>query len=250
MPDTWSNIIRDALIEIGVKEPGEALEADEEQDSFRRLQGMFGEWGLEGLLVPGLSTITHTFTAATEGQSVTFGPAANNPDIPTDVNIEEIASLNYRRDGQQRSRPLDASSYAVISELRRPYSQWPRKYYFDTAYPVAKLWFDANTEAGDFIEITGRGHFSSNIALADDPGLILPRGYREAVLLNLAVKLGPSYGAKGGRDATLSDDTRRGARRGKTLIMQRNLQVLDARIDQALVASSSHMLGGRTRSGW
>ena len=244
MADTWSNIIRDALIEIGVKEPGEALEADEEQDSFRRLQGMFGEWGLEGLLVPGLSTVTHTFTAATAGQVLTFGPAASNPDVATTVQIEEIASLNYQRAGQQRSRPMDASSYAVISELRRPYRHWPQKYYFDAAFPVAKLWFDANTEAGDFIEITGRGHFSRDIALNSDPGTILPPGYREAVLLNLAVKLGPSYGAKGGRDATVSDETRRAARRGKSLIKQRNLQVLDARIDQALASHSTGMLSG------
>ncbi len=255
MADTWSLVIRDALLEIGVKEPGEALEADEEADGFRRLKGMFDEWGLEGLLVPGLQTITHTFTAGSAGPSFTFGPAAtppaSDPDIVTSVEMEEIASFNFRRYGQERSRPLDPTSYAVISELRASYRYWPTHYYFDAAHPVSKIWFDGESEPRDFVEISGRGHFSGNIELTDNPGVMLPRGYREPVLLNLALKLGPSYGAKGGRDAAISDDTRRGAYKGKVLIQTRNLQVVEAKIDPALRNHSTSLLSRRERmSGW
>ena len=242
MAGTWGDVIRDALIEIGVKEAGEALSADEKADSFRRLLGMFDEWGLEGLMIPGLQMINHTFTDS--GFAFTIGPedATNPPDIETTYTIEEISALNYRRSGQQRSMPIDPTSYAVLSEVRRTYRYGPRTYYYEQSYPVARLHFDAQTAPDDAMEIAGRGHFSSAIGIDEDPSLILPKGYREAVLLNLAVKLAPSYGVKDGKSSGLSSTTKSAARSGKMMIKNRNLQVLEARIDPALISHSSSQL--------
>ena len=244
MADTYGAIVRDALIEIGAKSAGEALDADESADSFRRLQGMFDEWGLEGLLVPGLRRLEYTFTE-TAGV-VTIGPDAaddaDDPDIITADNVEQISSLNYLRLGQEQSRPLDPTNYSTLSEIRRVNGSWPRQYFYEQSHPVARLHFDASMERGDYIEFTGRGHFSGNIAIDDDPSDILPRGYREAVLLNLAVKLGPSYGAKDGNSSGLSMETKSAAKKGKSLIQNRNLQVVESKIDPALVNYSSSLL--------
>ena len=246
MADVWEDLIRDSLVEIGVRDPGEALDDDEKADGLRRLKGMLDEWGLEGLLVPGLQTVNHTFTKT--ASVITIGPDQvdddDDPDIMTTLLIEEVDALNYRRSGQQQSRPLDPTSYAVISETRSDFRYWPRQYYYDVAHPIIRIHFDANVESGDRMELTGRGHFdSAMITLAANTGVLLPKGYREPVLLNLAVKLAASYGVRdtGGR-AGISDETKRAARRGKSLIKTRNLQVVEARIDPALVNHSSSQL--------
>ena len=240
MPDTWADILRGALVEIGAKAPGEDLDSDEEADAFVRLQGMFDEWGLEGLLVPGLQIVSHKFT---ESDCVfTIGPEGDDTDIVTSYTIEEIDSLNYKRAGATRAHPIDPTSYAVLSEIRRSYRYRPQKYYYDQSYPLARLHFDAKTEPDDVIEIAGTGHFSSDFVVGDDPGLILPKGYREAVLLNIAVKLAPSYGVKDGRSQGLSSQTVRGARIGKSKIMSRNLQVVESPIDPALAHYSTSLL--------
>ena len=249
---TWEELIRGSLIEIGVKEPGETLDADERSDAFTILKLMFEEWGLEGLLIPGLQRVFHTFTTADAGRmDYSMGPDQtddeDDPDIITTARIEEVDSFNYRRSGDEQSYPIDATSYAVLSSLRRAYRYRPTKYYFDQGHPFTTIYFNARTLAGDQIEVAGSGHFHSTFAVSDDPAVLLPPGYQEGVRLNLAVKLAPSYGVKEGRSQGLGQETRRAARAAKSRMKARNLQVVDARIDPALrsFGSSSQLLRRR-----
>lgn len=250
MAGTWSDIIRGALIEIGVKEPGEALDADELADSFTRLTGMFADWALEGLLIPGLKSASLTITSANNGrQAYTMGRAQtdpdDNPDIVTTEIIEEVSSFNYRRAGWDRDMPINPTSFAVISELWADYRNYPRLYYFDAGHPFTTIYFDANPLIGDRFTIWGAGHFPTDIEVTEDPDAILPPGYRETVLLNLAVKLAPSYGVKDGRSQGLSSQTRRDARLGKSRIKTRNLQTVEAPLDPALRQYSTSALRRR-----
>ena len=236
MANTWTELIRDALIEIGVKEPGESLDSDESADTFRRLQGMLDEWGLEGLMVPGMQRVNHTFT--TSQTSYTMGPAQDddddNPDIVTSLTLEQIVTFNYRLAGDDNSRPINSTSYSVLSENRSFYAGLPTLYYWDKTYPFSRLHFNRLPYIGDRVEIAGRGHFNGDIEIGDDITDLLPKGYREGVMLNLAVKIAPSYGVKEGRSQGLSRETRTGAMKGKRLIRRRNLRPVEARIDPAL----------------
>lgn len=232
----WAELIRDSLIEIGVKEAGEALDTDETQDSLRRLRGMLDEFALEGLIVPGFTRRSLTVTVA---QSVyTVGPEGSladdaDPDIVAATPIEQIYALNYRRAGQQDSWPMDQTSYPTLSATRTLYTNNPTQFFYDRAHPVARLLFDALTTPDDVFQLVYRGHFA-DIEAADQTSDILPRGYREGVMLNLAVKLAPSFGVKEGRSAGLSKTTKDGAKDAIDLWAKRNIGVVEARIDPAL----------------
>ena len=58
-------------------------------------------------------------------------------------------------------------------------------------------------------------------------------GYRRAVVLNLAVELAPEYGAKNASSG-LSAQTVRQAMRSKRILKNRNIGVLEAKIDPML----------------
>ena len=248
---TWATVLRDALLEIGAKSPSETIDADEEADGLRRLQGMLGEWAIEGLLVPGFKTIGFEFDADASGKAAyTLGPAVAvptltnpAPDIVLERPMEEVYALNYQRSGQSKSWPMKKTSYAVLSEYRDLQRSGPYQYVYDQSHPQARILFDATTDLDDAMQLTYRGHFD-DFDLTENVIDMLPYGYREAVVLNLAVKLAPSYGEKDGRNSGLSSDTRRGAMKTKSLIKRRNLEWLEARIDPALISGGTSQLTG------
>ena len=61
-------------------------------------------------------------------------------------------------------------------------------------------------------------------------------------MLNLAVKLAPSFGVKDGRASGLSSETKKGARDGKAAIVNQNAGVTEARLDPALRARHTSQL--------
>ena len=243
----FEELIRDALVEIGVKEPGEDLDSDESQDSLRRLRGMLESWGLEGLLVPGFKRVSHTVAASR--LKFTLGPAGSvdgaDPDVVLAKPIEHIYALEYRHRGQENAVPLTETSYQVIADIRSVNFSWPSRYFYDHTWPYATCYFDAAANVGDVFNIVARGHFD-NIDLADQTSDILPTGYREAVLLNLAVTLASGYGVKDGRAGGLSSTTIRKAREEKMKIEQRNAGAPGSPLDPALRRQRASMLD----AGW
>lgn len=237
----WSEVLLDALVEIGVRSPGEALDADETADTLRRLRGMLGEWSMKGLLVPGLTIAGYDVTAS--GAVYTLGPAANMPapDIAITSPVEALYALNYRPNWREKSRPLDEVSYVVLSETRSLDRYTPTCFFYDRAHPLARVLFDRKTEPGDRFEIAYRGHFGA-IEAGHMISAICPVEFREPIMLNLAVKLAPSYGVKGGRAAGLSDETKKGARDGISTIRKRNLEDPETLLDPALRQLSTSQL--------
>ena len=198
---TWADLIRHSLIEISVISPKEEVDEDDEATSFKRLQEMLALLGVESLIKPGLSDFPSDgpFCVTTSAMGYTIGPAAemeaDNPDIVTAKQPEEIYAVNYKHQGELQARPLDPTSYSVIAEERISYGFHPSKYYYNKAHPISTILFDRQTLPGDEFTIVARGHFA-DIEADGQTSDILPEGYWEPIMQNLAIKLAPSFGVE------------------------------------------------------
>lgn len=244
---TWEDVIRDALLELGAIDPGEdGIRPDELADVFRRLRGMMEEWALSGLLVPGLTTLYHTFPS--EVKMITIGPAESNPDIVIAKPLEEIYIITYFRNGEDNPSTIKKTSINVIETEQRNYSYYPRLYFYNKTYPKTEILFDANVFGGDRIVIRGRGHFL-NFQPEDPISDQLPFGYREGIMLNLAVKISSAFGVKDGRSG-LSTVTKKGADKSMKIIRTSNHESSDSTIDPSLRYTTEAWTGGGGRRGY
>ena len=196
---------------------------------------MLGHWSFEGLIVPGITQLFHAFTES-KG-TYTVGKAENDPDITITTPVEDLHTLRYRRYDNECPYVVKPTSYDVISETRYFGTQYPTAFHFDRAYPLAKLYFDREAVAGDTIEMGYRGHFSDITLDALYTDTVEP-GYYEALVLNLAVKLAPSYG-KDGRQLLLVNSK---ADEAVRIIQARNLKRVEAPLDPALKTYSTNSL--------
>ena len=244
---TWADVIRDSLLEIGVKSEGEAVTSAEQVDAMRRLKGMLGVWSLKGLLVPGLTSVGYVVddNISTE---YTLGAAdlSPAPDIVLAKPINSIYALNYRRHTAQRSRPLKRTSYIVLSETRFTELPNPTEFFYDADYPYARILFDRTPMRQDRFEIVYRGTFD-DISAMDKVSATVPEEFREPIMLNLAVKMAPSFGVKDGRAQGLSSVTIRSAADGMRSIIKRNWQNPETRLDPALLNYEASLLSGGYR---
>lgn len=237
----WEELIRDALLEIGAKEAGEALDADEKADGFRVLVDMLDQWGIEGLIKPGLTTLAHTVSV--QKAEFTVGPAGQDPavDIVSPKPVEVVYALNYQAIGMQQRRPLKETAFQPLSETRNLLSTVrPRKYFIDRAHPNARILFDSLPLLDDRFWLTFRGHFG-DIAIDDQTSTTLPTGYRNAVKLNLAVWLAPQHGARAAGSG-LSPKTERRAREALSAITRRNIGSMKSKLPGALRRYGNNLL--------
>jgi len=252
MAGTWRDLIHDAIVEIGAKSDGDALTADEEAGGLRRLKGMLDQWTQDGLLIPFHRNGIHTFS---ESKDVyTFGKAGSlsdgaDPDVIVAFPVEEIDYLNYRRVGNTNDWPMKRVTLNVLQHNHNENSTWPTLWYFERDHPTARLYFNAPTLSGDSFEMHYTSVMDTSFTASDNIDDLFPPGYREALLLNLAIKLAPSYGVKDGRASGLSRQTIEGAAVALKRIRKRHSQVNNAILDPALVTRKCNQILGRYRGG-
>ena len=256
MANTWEEVVHDAIVEIGAKSDGEELTSDELNGGLRRLRGMLEQWTQDGLLIPFHKTVSHTVENSSDvSDTFTFGAVGSlsdgsDPDVLLSFPIEEIDYLLYHRVGRQNDRPLRRQTLKTVQQNHSVTSNYPTMWNFERDFPVARLYFNTLTETGDKFTL----HYTSvvdteSINASAEIGSVFPPGYREAIVLNLAVKLAPSYGVTEGRASGLSASTLRGARDAKKLIRKRHVQVADSVIDRSLVTRKYNQLRGSRYSG-
>lgn len=197
---TWRDIITKAHIEIGAREDGEPLPTSEIDSAFDRLRMMFDEWGVEGLLVPGLVRLGARLSSSKRVYTIGASGSSPAPDIVSPAEIETITALRYRVAGSLDYFLMDQTSYEFLSQNTTNHGQCPSMFYYEQSHPQQYIYFNALPLDGDSIELSGRSHFG-NFALEDLISATMPDSYAEAILLNLACKLAPSFGIDGTRRA-------------------------------------------------
>lgn len=179
---TALELIESSAIKLGAKATGEALTADEANDSLSILNSMLEAMGIDEMMVYQIKQDTYTWTA---GQaSRTIGPSGNL----NGVRPVKIDSAFFRENG------ID---YPVnILQLREEYdsipyktdvTNYPTDLFYDPAYPLGVIYAYPVPTSNIAIYINYWQPLQSFASLTTD--LAMPPGYRWMIENNLAVAL-------------------------------------------------------------
>ena len=184
---TARDLIKDALMDIGVIASGETPSASESQDALRVFNRMLGRWSLKSLLVNKITI--ETFTLNTNQSSYSIGSLADfDTSRPTQIlkaNIKDINGHEY---------PLEIINYQQWSEitLKSLSSSLPCKLYFEPTAPNGMIHlYPVPSESKELVLYS----LKPLTKISDiDEEVNLPDGYEDAIVSNLAVRLATQFG--------------------------------------------------------
>lgn len=175
---TGQDLVREALLEIGVVNPTEALSGDDASYVLSKLNRLFDRWNaMPGApFVTGLTalTLTSLLSPHTIGPSGTFVLAVR----PTAIQAANLLIGTVRV-------PITIRKEQWYQGLSLPtlQSTIPTDLYYEPAMPNGKLWFWPVPSAASAIEVWMDGFFAA-MTLTDR--LVAPQGYRDAIVKTLA----------------------------------------------------------------
>ena len=232
---TWTELVEDSLNQIGVLALGEELDAPDRDGGLRRLRLLLDSWAVEGLLVPSLSRVRYTVTAA-KTNKFTLGESSDSPDIEIDSPYTEIRVVSYRSASEVNLSPLARLNYREQVSRFADSANYPNGYFYEPGFPLAEISFDANLKVDDVFEIAGDTYLVPETIVSTD-NFALPREYERALLLALALELAPTYGSS--VSGTSLRETKKMAKDAKESLQQRNLQPVKVKYDLSLILTSS-----------
>lgn len=186
---TTQQIINRSLRLIGVLASGETPSADESADALTALNAMLDAWRTESLMVYALRDETLTITGASS-YTIGSGGALNT------VRPVKIESAYLRLSGIDYPLHIaQANQWNLIAD-KSTTSSIPDWLYYETAFPLGKLWLYPIPDSG-VLHLSTWVPFSA-FALADS--VILPPGYEEAITYQLAMRIAPEYGSQAAQE--------------------------------------------------
>jgi len=192
------DMITDALIEIGVVDPGNPVDPGMATHALRVLNRMLDQWSIQELLVYG--EIPTTYPLTPNYQAYTMGPGtppagALNIAALRPVKITRASVLLTTNNPLPIEIPIDlietAQEWQNITIKQTP-STWPLAVWPDRQMPMETLWcWPLPTGPCSLILYTWNqiNQFASVQAT-----VLLPQGYEAAIVPNLSCLLAPSYG--------------------------------------------------------
>ena len=232
---TAGDIVRSALMEIGVQAAGETVAAEDAADSLDSLNLLLDQWAGMKLHIPYPQTRT-VFTITSGTQTYLVGPAQ----VINRARPPQVSHVYYQDtvSSPTQEYPMDAltdDAFALIPQ-KTLQSSLPSFYYYNPTYPfgTVTLWPvpTKTTLQGVMYAPTGLTEFA---ALTD--ALSLPPGYKRALIKNLAMDIAGSYGKE--VPQALKDDADESLQSVKAV----NHRVSDLRIEAGA-------LGGSDLYGW
>jgi len=201
---TASAIIRRAMRLICALAASETPAAAEQADALESLNAMLDAWRNESLSVYALRDETLTLTGAASYTIGTGGALNTTRPVKIEAAFQRVGDTDY---------PLRLASAIAWSELAEKssttsdVSDW---LYFETSYPLGKLWLYPTPTAG-VLHLTTWTPLAA-FAAADE--VALPPGYQDAITYHLAIRLAPEYGRPVTPEvAALAKDAKDGLRR-------------------------------------
>ena len=213
---TVLEIIEDAAETARVWAPGESMSNTQAQSLFRELNRMFGSWANENLLI--YSQIEETLTLVVSQVSYTIGESATY-DFNT-VRPQEILDGTFvRTSGGTDDYPLTVKTlqeYRLIGDKSTSATPWWITY--NPTYPSGTLYLWWSPEVAYELHLLSLKELGSFATLATD--ISLPPGYEDAIMYNLAIRVGIKYGK------ALRQDTVAFATKGMNVLKRRNIRRL------------------------
>lgn len=188
---TCRDIIRAALRTMGVLATGENPTADEQADALYSLNRMIEQWSIQRLFI--YSITEEIFSFVPNQQSYTLGPGGDfdttRPNKIQDMNVRINPGTTSQLDIPMNI--LNQQQWAKIG-VKLTQSSWPTHVYPDMQYPLVVLNFWPIPQEAQNIEMFSWKNLTK---FADvNQQVIMPPGYEDALIYNLAVRLCPEYG--------------------------------------------------------
>lgn len=183
---TALDLIKDAMMDLGVLQDGEAPTAGEQNYAFRQLNLMLDSWSTESLSVFCKTTVSFNLVAAQAVYPLGVGGTL-------DVNGNAIARPEYLThawvniNGQDQPVTIIDQNQWDLEPLKQLSGSFPTKVFYDPQYPLGQLkpWPVSQTAYPFWIEFMQ--------VLAQFAGInttvSFPPGYESAVQKNLACRL-------------------------------------------------------------
>jgi hypothetical protein len=189
---TARDIIKDALTEIGVYQPGETISADDYALGLLRFQNQLDAWAADMLTLNVFDRATYTIPASSN--TFTIGP--------TGTLIRQrpvwVQAVNYVVPGSSPPvevpmGPMDDDSYANLS-IKTLASSLPTQYYFNATMPDATMFVwptpTQNVQLYLYLPTAIGQPATLNSSVTGPPG------YQEAFMYQLALRLCNPFGRK------------------------------------------------------
>ena len=199
---TVSDLVRSALLEIGVLAAGETLPSDKGADGLDSLNLLLDQFAAEGRMIFTVTRTTWTIVSGTASYAVGSGAAVNR----ARPNLAQIEHINFQDTSitpvlELPLLPLTEDAYAAIPQKTLT-SRLPTNWYYNPTFPTGTitLWPvpTASTLQGVLYAWTQLAQFA---ALTDS--LSLPPGYARMLIKNLAADMAGQYAVQVTREQPL-----------------------------------------------
>lgn len=179
-------LIKDALKKINVLGEGESPSYEMENDAFRELNRMLGQWSNKNLLVYGIQF--EEFSLVAGQNTYTIGSGGDfNTTAP-----REITKMFIRYSGNNESEmnKLDSNQWGRVSD-KTTQSSMPHSWYADMNYPLRNIYIYPTPSEVKTVILHNYRQFSAFSTLTET--ISMPPGYEETLLYNLARRIAPDY---------------------------------------------------------
>lgn len=231
---TFRDVISEALQEITVVDPIDPVPAEMAAKGLSRLNQLLDEWNADSQTVYG--NVFSTFTLTPNLQPHTIGPTGS---LVLSSRPASVASV---------SLVLNSSTPSVYTPVTVRDSQWwadnavpgltsayPTDVFYDQTFPNGSLYFWPVPTTAYPVSIQTSGVLAQ---VTLDTVVSLPPGYRGALMLTLAERLAPSFGA------TVSPETKEAARSARSRVFATN------GVSRRLVTADAGIPGSGGHGGW
>jgi hypothetical protein len=190
---TCRALIADALIEIGVLEPGDTASAQQGAIGLLRLQNMIDAWAADRLTLAVQQRTQFTVLPGTSAVTIGLVGADITQARPVWINTMNFIVPGTSPEVESVMAQLDEDSFAALS-IKQLSSALPTAFYYQTSMTTTlgtiRLW-PVVTQAVDIVFYAPVG-MTVPLALTDT--IMGPPGYQEALVYQLALKLATPFG--------------------------------------------------------
>lgn len=231
---TAATLIEDALLDLGVLAAGQTLGANDLTLGLRRLNAMLSKWRTERLTIPVVTRSVYNLVDGTASYTIGSGGTFNQ-DRPETIEAASII-LDPTLDPvveQPIGGSITPESWAGLTA--KDVGGVPSRLYYERLYTASlgriNLYPVPDSSTYDLVIYTP----TPLAAFADgDTSYVLPSGYEEAIVANLAVRLAPAFGA------SPSADLRARATASLNGVKHANATVPELGFDPSMVGRARH----------
>lgn len=198
------SLFQQALLMLGVYDPGEAPSTTEQADLLLVINNMLDNWSLERINIPVIVVATHALT--TTVAAYTFGPGGD-----FGVRYVRFDTVGILLPSAAVSGTFIRTPVRIVTQEefqnevdKGAASQTPQIFYYDYQFPTAtgNLWpAPGFTGTAPQLEVAG---WQSLAEFPDTTTVVnTPQGYDRALVLNFAIEIAPQYPGVGQVPPTL-----------------------------------------------